>query len=304
MARAAGEWLILLNQDAVVAEEWLAALLAGMDSPGIYGCLILDEVGRVEHAGGAVDWPLGLTRHLGRGERAEGQWLQSGEPDFVTGAAMIIHRSVVDAIGPLDEAFWPGYFEDADFCLRARAAGFPVTLLPQARLTHAVHSSFGQGHFARWARLRGRLRFALKHLSPQRFLAEFLPAEEAHRPAVLDGDRHGAIARAYVEAAAMLPELWHERATPEQIRQAADGLNRLYAPQPWLLPAPGQAETSVLPDLAPTMTDSTLDRLPLFGPLWRRARRAIHQLVIFYVLRRTRQLESHIHPDPDQKMER
>ena len=46
------------------------------------------------------------------------------EADWVCGACMIIRREVIEAIGPLDEGYYT-YFDDVDYCLNARRAGWP-----------------------------------------------------------------------------------------------------------------------------------------------------------------------------------
>src|SRR5262249_17265592 len=120
---AAGEYLLLLNQDARLQPGCLEALLAGFDAhpeAGILGCKILyPESHTLQHAGGWVDWPLGYAYHFGYQETDRGQWEQPRSVEFVTGAALALRRPVMDQIGCLDEQFWPGYFEDLDYCRRA-----------------------------------------------------------------------------------------------------------------------------------------------------------------------------------------
>jgi len=77
LGAAHGDVLVLLNQDTQVQAGWLAALVAvlGQDRVGIAGCKILYPDGQtIQHAGGWIEWPLGLSHHWGRGERDFGQW--------------------------------------------------------------------------------------------------------------------------------------------------------------------------------------------------------------------------------------
>jgi hypothetical protein len=124
---------------------------------------------------------LALGRHYGYGERNQGQWDTPRAVEFVTGAALAIRRSVYEQIGPLDEAFFPGYYEDVDWCLRARAAGYTVLYAPEAVVQHVESSA--EPDRTRIARSyeQGRLRLVLKQLPPARFLGEFVPAEEQHQ---------------------------------------------------------------------------------------------------------------------------
>ncbi len=294
LAAATGDALVLLNQDTLVQPGWLAGLVAALEEPGVgvAGSLaLLADGATVQHAGGLVDWPLGVVRHRGHGEALDERWRQPGDAAFVTGASLALRREVLERVGPLDAGFWPGYYEDVDFCWRARDAGYSGRYAPDSTLIHAESGSFTDSVYTAWARLRGRLRFCLKHVPPQRFVDEFLPAEAAYQPTVLAGDRHGQIARAYLEAIPMLFALWPEwGATGENIRQAVNGLGQLY-PRPAAtralsavgMRAPGQ----------PLLAPSPLDRLPLL----RRMRRALHRLVIFYSERRQRELLALIQTD-------
>ena len=55
---------------------------------------------------------------------------------------MIVRREVFDAIGLLDERYFM-YFEEVDFCLRARRAGWPCWYVPESRVVHLVGQSSG-----------------------------------------------------------------------------------------------------------------------------------------------------------------
>lgn len=288
LAAAGGDVLVLLNQDTIVQPGWLAGLLAALEKEGagVAGSLALLADGqRVQHAGGEVAWPLGVARHRGYGEMPAPAWQQPGPVPFVTGASLALRREVLDAIGPLDEGFWPGYYEDVDFCLRARDAGYSVLYAPDSILIHAEGGSFGASSYSRWAQLRGRLRFCLKHLPARRFVEEFLPAEAAYGPTLPAGEQSGEIARAYLEAMPMAFALWRERGESDALLgQALTGLAAL-------CPPPQRAGERVAPSApTPFLAPSPLDRLPLLG----RARRALHQLVIFYSERRQRELLAHI----------
>ena len=55
--------------------------------------------------------------------------------DWVSGAAMVVRRSVFERIGLLDEGYFL-YFDEVDFCFRARRAGFDVWYVPESRILH------------------------------------------------------------------------------------------------------------------------------------------------------------------------
>lgn len=282
LAKARGEGLILLNQDTVVQPGWLAAMGDGLSLPGVgvVGAVSRYEDGRIQHAGGTIDWPLGVARHVGvvDADLEEGQ---NRPAEFVSGFSFGLTREVYRSVGPLDEGFWPGYYEDVDYCFRARAAGYRVIVTPNAQLIHSESASFGDGALARWARLRSRLRFCLKWMPPDKFVSEFLPAEARYREVVLAGDGDGRIARAYLEAATMLADLWEESVPPVRVNQALRGLGDLYG-GPYGFEYGNQSKRS---SSAPILTPSRFDRVPLLGRTWKGLRFSLHQLVIFYVER-------------------
>jgi GT2 family glycosyltransferase len=138
-------YALLLNNDTEVAPDTLAALMTAMRSnpaAGILGAKIYfyDRPNILWFAGGAVNPGSGAVSHRGMLETDRGQYDRAGSCDFVTGCCLLVRRAVVDRIGLLDPAFF-AYFEDADFCLRARRAGFDVRYEPAARLWHKVSST-------------------------------------------------------------------------------------------------------------------------------------------------------------------
>jgi len=62
------------------------------------------------------------------------------ETDWVAGASMIIRREVLAKIGLLDEDYYT-YFDDIDYCMRARKAGWPTWYVPESRVIHLVGCS-------------------------------------------------------------------------------------------------------------------------------------------------------------------
>jgi len=60
---------------------------------------------------------------------------ETNEVEAVSGSCMFIRREVIDQIGYLDELFF-AYQEDADFCFRARQAGWKIFYLPSAEIIH------------------------------------------------------------------------------------------------------------------------------------------------------------------------
>lgn len=218
---ATGDVLVLLNQDTVVQPGWLAACveaLEGCPDAGIVGAKILGMDGcTLQHAGGYVEHPLALGKHYGYGERDAGQYDEPRRVEFVTGAAMAFKREVLSQIGLLDEGFYPGYFEDVDFCYRARAVGYAVWYVPQAVLHHHESASMRRdsyrGHCYYY---RNRLRFVLKHYTVFQIARQFVPAE-SERVAHMPLEELRAAARSTIEGMLLWPLVaWHHRPLPTQ----------------------------------------------------------------------------------------
>lgn len=150
------EWVLLLNNDTVLDPRCLEELLDSSPAlPGVLAPAIYyhDAPERLWSGGARQGW--GLPFEL----KAEDLRRESVAADYVTGCAMLVHRRVFEEIGLLDERFFM-YYEDLDFCLRARRAGFGIVVKPRARLWHKVGSSLR--HDApreRYLRMSSALRF-------------------------------------------------------------------------------------------------------------------------------------------------
>jgi len=84
-----------------------------------------------------------LDRHfngvlIGADEVDNGQFDQLADVDFVSGCAFVVQRSVLDAVGYLGERFFL-YWEEVDWCYRARQLGFRVVYVPTAKVWHRRH---------------------------------------------------------------------------------------------------------------------------------------------------------------------
>lgn len=170
---AQGDIVILLNQDTVVQPGWLQAIAGTFTEPtiGIVGCKGLYPDGRgFQHAGGIVDPATAFTRHIGWGEADTGQYDLQSEPDYVTGSAFAIHRRVLQKLEGLDEQFHPAFFEEIDYCYRARRLGFCVIYQPRAVLYHHETTSLPADGLQRGlAYHENRVRFLLRHWDTQAF---------------------------------------------------------------------------------------------------------------------------------------
>jgi GT2 family glycosyltransferase len=177
---AQGEYIFIFNQDLELHSGWLSNMIDVLtDSDvGVVGCKIIYPDGLLQHAGGAIQWPQAIPDQYGHRKVDDGSWDQPRDVDYVTGAAWGFSHMLIDQIGELDASFWPGYFEEVDFCFRAGDAGFRVRYVPDAVAVHVESTTLKQ-ESVQYIRAfhKNRLRFVFKRLSTEQFVKEFVPVE-------------------------------------------------------------------------------------------------------------------------------
>ena len=147
--------VVLLNPDTLARPGAVARLTAHLRAEpkaGVVGASIESEDGAHEVSAHAMPSPLGeleagaslgvLSRVLSRFAISSAPAEASHECDWVSGACMAVRREVLDAVGPFDEAFFL-YYEEVDFCRRARRAGWSCWFLAEARVVHFEGASTG-----------------------------------------------------------------------------------------------------------------------------------------------------------------
>lgn len=182
------DYVWLLNNDTIVDTNALSLVEAFRDGDvGVAGSKIYfapgheyhkaryvkKDVGRVFwYAGGLVDWDNMYASHKGVDEVDAGQYDTSEDTMFVTGCSMMIKRSVIEAIGMLDDRFYL-YLEDLDFGLRAKKAGFRLVYFPKSVVWHVnAGSSGGAGNpIHEYYITRNRLWIGLRYASIRTKLA-------------------------------------------------------------------------------------------------------------------------------------
>ena len=138
-----------------------------------------DEGNVLWYAGGTVDWSHATTHHRGVDEVDSGQYNKSGKTDFITGCLMCFDKEIIDAIGLWDESYFL-YFEDADYCERAKEKNIRLIYVPEIIIWHKnAQSTDGSGsklheRYQRNARFKFGMKYApLRtkiHLFKNRFL--------------------------------------------------------------------------------------------------------------------------------------
>ncbi|MDQ1517028.1 MAG: hypothetical protein QOE80_2858 [Actinomycetota bacterium] len=263
-AAAGGEYVVFLNNDTLPRPGWLAALVAEADAhPGaaVVGAKLLFPDGTVQHAGVVVGEDRN-PHHVYAGFPADHPAVNRARTfQVVTGACLLVRRSVFAAAGGFDTAFRNGH-EDVDLCLRLGQAGWAVRYCPASEVVHlesatrerrsAEASANGRLYRERWAaRVEpddvrtyledGLLRIAYADTHPVRLSASPLLAT------VHDGVRERSSERLLRARAAQVAEL-----LGEVVRLTVGGASR--APLPGA--AGGDADDAPAPALAPAGADA------------------------------------------------
>lgn len=174
------DYVLLINNDVLVDPNFLEALVSqAKKGYHLLGSKIYfapgfeyfknkyskKEIGNVIwSAGGQIDWNNIYGSNIGVDEVDKGQHDQvNSNLDFLTGCCLLISKEVFQKIGLLDEKFFM-YFEDVDFCQRAKQANFKLAYVPQSKIWHLNSgSSKSGGDLHDYFITRNRLLFASRY---------------------------------------------------------------------------------------------------------------------------------------------
>jgi len=170
MEVAKGDYLFLLNNDTFVTKNWLRNIVKVAESRkdiGIVGPhfpLVQDP--EFVFGGGYTDDAGRAVNMYNRKDMAVEQ---------VSGGAFLIKRELFAKIGFFDEGFFPIYFEEADYCARARKAGFKVFYTLKSKILHNEGAATSkQANKWRYVTInKNRIRFVLLHFPKTRLLKFF-----------------------------------------------------------------------------------------------------------------------------------
>ena len=173
--KAKGDFIFILNNDTLLEKGCLKELVKTFEKDnkiGIVGGKIINPKGKFDLPGFKLNPYLGFMIYDSKNRN------QEREIDWVSGSAMMVKKEVFEKIGLLDEKFF-FYFEDTDFCLRAKRAGFKIYYQPKAKIIHLGGVSSQKVDQAQlnlyW--YRGKFRCILKNSTPaQIFSSLFVQA--------------------------------------------------------------------------------------------------------------------------------
>lgn len=143
---AKGEFLHFLNNDTKVTRSWLSSLLNLMEkdpSIGMAGSKLVYPNGRLQEAGGIIwrdasGWNYG---HKQNPNKPEFNYIK--EVDYISGASIMVRKSLWKELGGFDERYYPAYCEDTDLAFSIRQKGYKVVYQPLSRVLHFEGFSHG-----------------------------------------------------------------------------------------------------------------------------------------------------------------
>lgn len=137
--KARGTYIMFLNNDTRVTENYLSSLLRLIKSDssiGMVGSKLVYPDGKLQEAGGII-WSDGSGWNYGRGDvpdKCEYNYVR--DVDYISGAAILLSTKLWKKIGGFDDRYAPAYCEDSDLAFEVRKAGKRVVYQPQSVVIH------------------------------------------------------------------------------------------------------------------------------------------------------------------------
>ena len=174
------DYFLLLNNDSLGEREFLRQMTSAMDDkkvgavvPKIYFTKGREfhghrynekEKGKVIwYAGGYMDWDNVMSIHKGVDEVDRGQYDESDEIEFATGACLLLRKQMIDKIGLFDRRYFL-YYEDADLSAKIIHNKYKIMYAPRAIVWHNNAGSSGSGsELHDYYLTRNRLIFGVKY---------------------------------------------------------------------------------------------------------------------------------------------
>jgi GT2 family glycosyltransferase/glycosyltransferase involved in cell wall biosynthesis len=144
---ANGDFIVFLNNDTETTTGWIDNLVdvfQRFDNVGMAGSKLIYPNGNLQEAGGLV-WGNGKPWNVGNGGNAEDPiYNYVRQADYVSGAAMMVKKSVWETVGGFSKEFIPAYYEDTDLAFKIRQAGYKTLYVPSSVVVHYEGMSNGR----------------------------------------------------------------------------------------------------------------------------------------------------------------
>lgn len=163
-------WVFVVNEDILLEPNAVRCLIetaqpdpaVGIAGPMVYHA---DHPDVIQSAGGVLDarWQ---AFHRGQNQPEQGQFAAVEPVDWISGCAILVRRETIEQVGMLDERFFY-YFEETEWCTRARRAGWKILFVPQSKIWHkGVQIDYRPGPNVTYYATRNRFLMMSKHRAP------------------------------------------------------------------------------------------------------------------------------------------
>ncbi len=145
-SRARGEYIVILNNDTEVTSGWLDELIwpfEHFDNVGLTGAKLLYADGTLQEAGGMVSNNGDPWNYGRQANPHDPSYNYARQVDYLSGACIMLPRTVWKELDGFDETFAPAYFEDTDLAFRVRANGYKTVYAPLSQVIHFEGVSSG-----------------------------------------------------------------------------------------------------------------------------------------------------------------
>ncbi len=171
--RSGAKYVLLLNNDTVVDPDFLNELVNFADNNvqiGIVGPKVYhyEQPYSIFNAGGNVNFYTGNTPFVGEGKSNGSRLDKIQEVDFVVGCALLIKEETIRRIGLLSEKYF-AYYEETEWCTKAKKAGFKVVYVPKAKIWHKSEKK-KTSELERYYLTRNRFLFMKRNSSSFQFI--------------------------------------------------------------------------------------------------------------------------------------
>lgn len=143
---ARGEYIHFLNNDTKVTPGWLSSLLTLMEKDetiGMAGSKLVYPDGRLQEAGGII-WQDASGWNYGHKQDPEApEYNYVKEVDYISGASIMVRKTIWQELGGFNEMYNPAYCEDSDLAFAIREAGYKVVYQPLSKVVHFEGFSHG-----------------------------------------------------------------------------------------------------------------------------------------------------------------
>lgn len=215
LKKVQADYFVLLNSDVEVTERWIDPIIALMESDKqIAACqpkiLSYRQKERFEYAGASGGWidvfgyPFSRGRLFDDCERDKGQYDDTAEVFWATGAAMFVRASVFNELKGFDGFFF-AHMEEIDLCWRMQLAGYKIECCPASVVYHVGGGTLPKGNPGKvFLNFRNNIIMLCKNLTwqekiwklPLRFLLDFIFAFKSLFSGY--GGSFAAVCKAYV----------------------------------------------------------------------------------------------------------